>query len=90
MYAFKCGKDSENKLKGICKFQSKGINSNKIKTLWMEVNIERKVISMLFVQLIMKCIISHYLNLQYQHLMKNDVMKMTLNILLGVNNISII
>ena len=56
IYAFKCGDDSKNKLKGISKSQSKKLNLENITIVYFEENINRNVIIILFDQLIMKCI----------------------------------
>ena len=56
MYAFKCGDDSKNKLKGISKSQSKHIKLKNIKIVYSVEIIKKNVIIILFVQLTMKCI----------------------------------
>ena len=58
MYAFKCEKDSKNKLKGISKSQKKLLNSKNITIVYLEENVNKNVIIILYDELIMKCIFS--------------------------------
>ena len=55
MYAFKCGDDSKNKLKGLCESQSKNINFEEYKKRLDGNDYQKNVINMLFDFLIMKC-----------------------------------
>ena len=57
MYAFKCGNDSKNKLKGISKSQSKPIKLEEFKkNVEMERSIKENVIVIFFVHLTVKCV----------------------------------
>ena len=47
MYAFKCGDDSKNKLKGVCKSYSKNIKFEAIKNVYIKRNIKENVIILL-------------------------------------------
>ena len=56
MYAFKCGNDSKNKLKGNSKSQSKHNKVEEYKKVQMEKNMKKNAKIITFDQLIMKCI----------------------------------
>ena len=55
IYAFKCGDDSKNKLKGISKSESKNIKFEEYKKRFCGKNFQSNLIIMFFVQLTMKC-----------------------------------
>ena len=56
MYAFKCGNDSRNKLKGVSKSQSKISNLKNITVVYLEKKINKNVIFILLDPLAIKCI----------------------------------
>ena len=56
MCIFNCGDDSKNKLNGISKKQPKNIKFKNITIVFLEENINKNVIIILFDHLIMKCI----------------------------------
>ena len=86
-YSFKCGDDSEKKLKDISKSQSKPNKFEEYTIVYLVDNTKKSVIIILFDQLTMKCIFKKSKHLHYSYLMISDVTKMKLKVNHGSNHI---